>query len=149
MALIECDALLFDLDGVLIDSTLLNSLPAETWAIATSGTRDVATARLHHAGLPIPRVLVTGDDVTNGKPDPEPYLAAAKGLGIPADRCVVIEDSPAGIEAACSAGMQTVAIATTHPYRDLGKANVIARRLSDIHIENGSSCRLAVRIEGQ
>jgi sugar-phosphatase len=216
MIQIECDAMLFDLDGVLIDSTvcikrhwqqwaqqhsldmanimqvahgrrtvetirlvaphlcaeeeaehfaaveaadtqgvitiegaspLLNSLPMDTWAIATSGTRDVATARLKHVGLPIPSILVTAEDVTSGKPDPEPYLAAAKGLGIPADKCVVIEDSPAGIEAGCSAGMQTVAIATTHAHHDLGKANVIARHLCDIHIENGSSCRLAIRIE--
>jgi sugar-phosphatase len=213
---IECDAILFDLDGVLIDSTacierhwqqwaqqhgldvanimrvahgrrtvetirlvaphllveeeakhfaaveaadthgvitiegassLLSSLPIDTWAIATSGTREVALARLHHAGLPIPSILVTAEDVTHGKPDPEPYLVAAKGLGIPPDKCVVIEDSPAGIDAARSAGMQTVAIATTHTHHSLGKANAIARRLGDIHIEKGSSRRLAIRIE--
>jgi len=126
---------------------LLNSLPMDTWAIATSGTRDVATVRLKHAGLPIPTILVTAEDVTNGKPDPEPYLAAARGLGIPADHCVVIEDSPAGIGAACSAGMQTVAITTTHTHYNLGNANVIARHLSDVHIENGSTCRLAIQIE--
>jgi sugar-phosphatase len=97
--------------------------------------------------LPIPSILVTAEDVTHGKPDPEPYLVAAKGLGIPPDKCVVIEDSPAGIDAARSAGMQTVAIATTHAHHSLGKANAIARRLGDIHIEKGSSCRLAIRIE--
>jgi len=126
---------------------LLSSLPMDAWAIATSGSRDVATARLKHAGLPIPGVLVTAEDVARGKPDPEPYLAAAKGLRIPADQCVVIEDSPAGIDAACSAGMQTVAVATTHVHHHLAKADAIARHLYDIHVEEGSTHRLAIRID--
>lgn len=128
-------------------SSLLNSLSMDSWAIATSGTRDVALARLKHASLPIPNVLVTADDVTRGKPDPEPYLTAAKELDIPVDKCVVFEDSPAGIEAGHSAGMQTVAIATTHAYHDLSKANLIARHLRHIQIENGTRCRLAISIE--
>jgi sugar-phosphatase len=82
---------------------------------------------------------LTFEDVTYGRPDPEPYLVAAKGLGIPPDKCAVIEDSPAGIEAARSAGMQTVAIATTHTHHSLGKANAIASHLGDIHIEKGIS----------
>jgi sugar-phosphatase len=92
--------------------------------------------------------LVAAEDVTRGKPDPEPFLTAARGLGIPADRCVVIEDAPAGIEAGCAAGMQTVAVATTHAPHDLNKADVITGCLSDIHIENGSISRLTIRIEG-
>ena len=127
--------------------TLLNSLPRDTWAIATSGTRKVAVARLQHTGLPIPAVLVTADDVVRGKPDPEPYLKAARGLGIPADRCVVIEDAQAGIEAGCSAGMQTVAIASTYPAQALEKATIIARQLGDIQVEVGEDRRLVIRVE--
>jgi sugar-phosphatase len=129
-------------------SGLLASLPGETWAIATSGTRAVATSRLKHTGLPIPRVLITADEVSRGKPDPEPYLAAAQGLGVPAERCMVIEDAPAGIEAARAAGMLAVAIASTHSADELGRASLIARQLGDIRVEQGSVCRLAIRVEG-
>ena len=127
--------------------TLLNSLPVDAWAIATSGTRAVATSRLKHTGLPIPNILVTAEDVTRGKPDPEPYLIAAKRLGIPADRCVVVEDAPAGIEAAWAAGMRSVAIASTHPPQALVKATIIARQLGDIHVEAGSNHHLAIRVD--
>ena len=164
----ECDAVLFDLDGVLIDSTtcivrhwkqwaerhdldlnavmqvahgirtietirlvaphldaekeeeqftvlevadtegvvaiegarrLVENLPKDVWAIVTSGSSELAKARLRRAGLPIPHMLVTADEVTHGKPAPEPYLLGAKRLGFAVERCIVIEDAPAGIEA--------------------------------------------------
>lgn len=125
---------------------LLESLPAEAWAIATSGTRAVATARLIHTGLPIPSVLVTAEDVTRGKPDPEPYLAAARGLGVTAEHCVVIEDAPAGIAAAYAAGMQAVAIASTHAPEDLAQASLIAGQLGEIQVQAGGKRRLVVSI---
>jgi phosphoglycolate phosphatase-like HAD superfamily hydrolase len=62
----------FDVDGVVAipgAARLVRSLPPDTWAIATSGTRDTAVTRLRHTGLPRPSVLVTADDVTRGKPD--------------------------------------------------------------------------------
>ena len=74
----------------------------------TSGHRDLAEARLRAAGIPVPDVLVTADDVERGKPDPEGYLAAARQLGVlPAD-AVVLEDAAAGIAAARSAGVSAV-----------------------------------------
>ncbi|MCZ7648808.1 MAG: HAD family phosphatase [Planctomycetota bacterium] len=54
--------------------------------------------------------VVTGDRVTNLKPDPEPYLKAAAGLGVPPERCIVFEDSPAGVKSARAAGCRVVAI---------------------------------------
>ena len=60
---------------------LVQSIPAGRWAVVTSGSRLLAQNRLRHCGLPVPEVLVTSDDVTNGKPHPEPYLKGAKGLG--------------------------------------------------------------------
>ena len=66
------------------------------WAVVTSGGRELAARRLALVGLPVPEVLVTGDDVEQGKPDPEPYLRAATALGVPAAACVVVEDAPAG-----------------------------------------------------
>lgn len=135
----------FEIDGA---TALLNALPLDSWAIVTSGSRDVATSRLNHVGLPIPRVLITADDVIQGKPDPEPYLAAAHRLGLEAEQCVVFEDSPAGLAAAHAAGMQAVALATTHRASELGRACVIAERLRDIQIDAGSRNRLSIWVSG-
>jgi sugar-phosphatase len=85
---------------------LLRSVPR--WAVVTSGTRALATARLAAAGLPLPSVLVTADDVRRGKPHPEGYLAAARGLGVDPARTVVLEDAQAGIDAARAAGVAAV-----------------------------------------
>ena len=75
---------------------LLQSLPVGNWCVVTSGTRNLAIARMKLAALPLPRVLVGADDVTKGKPDPEPYLKGAELLGFPASQCIVIEDALAG-----------------------------------------------------
>jgi len=93
---------------------LLTALPVGTWAVATSGSRPVATSRLHRAGLPIPPVLVCAEDVTRGKPSPDAYLLAARSLGCPPDQVLVVEDAPAGIQAARTAGMAIIGLTTTH-----------------------------------
>jgi len=87
---------------------LLSAIPPSRWAVVTSGTGALARARLRAAGLPPPAVLVTADDVTRGKPDPEGYLRAAATLGIPIGDAVVVEDSPGGIRAARRAGARAV-----------------------------------------
>ena len=104
---------------------VLASLPPDAWAVVTSGARPVALLRLRHVGLPIPRTLITGDDVARGKPDPEGYLAAARILGYTPDQCVVVEDAPAGLAAARAAGMRSVGIAGTFPRAALADADVI------------------------
>jgi mannitol-1-/sugar-/sorbitol-6-phosphatase len=176
---LRCDAILFDLDGVLVDSianverhwsdwavrhglepaevlrvvhgrraqgdtdgvvevpgasALLAALPERAWAVVTSGMHAVATARMRRVGLRLPRVLVTADDVARGKPDPEGYLAAAARLGVAPARCIVVEDTPPGIEAARAAGMGAVGVATTYPAERLAAANAVAGRLEDIAV---------------
>lgn len=79
-----------------------------SWAVVTSGRRELALARLRAAGLPVPDVLVTADDVQHGKPHPEGYLAAAAGLGIDPADTIVVEDAAAGIAAARAAGVAAV-----------------------------------------
>ncbi len=102
------------------------------WAVVTSGGRDVATRRLIAAGLPVPEVLVTADDVTNGKPDPEPYELARRELSVPARECVVVEDAPAGITAAKSAGMTVLAVTTTHTAASLHGADCVFASMDTI-----------------
>ena len=87
---------------------LVSSLPPEIWAVVTSGVRPLATARLRSAGIPMPVALISAGDVTAGKPDPEPYLAGARALGIDPTLCVVFEDAPAGIAAGVAAGVGTI-----------------------------------------
>ena len=89
---------------------LLASLPARGWAVVTSGKRQLATARLVAAGLPVPTVLVPADEVPRGKPDPAGYLQGAAGLGLSAADCVVLEDSPAGVAAGAAAGAVVVGV---------------------------------------
>jgi mannitol-1-/sugar-/sorbitol-6-phosphatase len=101
---------------------LLRALPVERWTIVTSCTRRLAGVRIRAAGLPMPKHLVTSNDVKNGKPDPEPYLKGAESLGVPADECVVFEDAPAGIRAGKGAGAQVVALRTTTNDAELREA---------------------------
>jgi len=217
---LECDAVLFDLDGVLIDSTecivrhwknwadkhnidiaeimqvahgirtietiqkvapqldaeketreftacevadtngvfpiegareLVKGLPSDAWAIVTSGSLELATARLKHVKLPIPRTFITADTVSRGKPDPEPYLVGAEHLGIPIDKCVVIEDAPAGVVAGIRAGMSVIGIQKTYDREELLKngADVVVEKLSDIAIQaisNTNRLRIQIRL---
>jgi sugar-phosphatase len=112
---------------------LLTALPPGTWAVATSGSRAVATSRLRRAGLPVPPVLVCAEDVTRGKPSPDAFLLAARSLGCPADQVLVVEDAPAGVEAARAADMAVVALTTTHPADQLA-ADACAASLVGVHL---------------
>ena len=129
---------------------VLARLPAESWAIVTSGSARLARGRLAYVGLPVPNVLVTAEDVKDGKPSPDPYLLGAKRLGVPFDKCVVIEDAPAGIQAGKSAGMRVVGIAATHTRQALLEtgADVVIDRLVDLKIFASADGRgLAIQIE--
>jgi mannitol-1-/sugar-/sorbitol-6-phosphatase len=106
----------------------------ECCAIVTSGTRPLATVRLNAAKLPIPAVMVSANEVTEGKPSPQPYLRGAELLGVVPERCVVFEDTPAGIESAHAAGMKVIALTTTYPREALAKADVIVRSLAEVRI---------------
>lgn len=96
----------------------LATLPAGSWAVVTSCGRDLARLRLTSVGLPIPEIVVTSDDVAQGKPAPDGYQLAAKRLGHAAARCVVFEDAPPGIAAARSAGARVIGLSTTQPDAD-------------------------------
>lgn len=95
-------------------AAFLASLPPERWAIVTSAPEVLARRRLEAAGIPVPAVFVTADDVTQGKPAPDCYLLAATRLGIAATDCVIFEDAPAGILAAERSGATVVVITATH-----------------------------------
>jgi sugar-phosphatase len=93
---------------------LLRSLPEDRWAVVTSAPRGLATHRLEVAGIPRPRVLVTAEDVTRGKPAPDAYLLAARRLEVEARNCLAWEDTHAGASAAEAAGADVIVISATH-----------------------------------
>jgi sugar-phosphatase len=120
----------------------LASLVGAKNAIATSCTVPLAAARIAAADLQPPSVLVTADDVVHGKPHPEPFLEAARRLGVDPRRCLVIEDAPKGLEAARAAGCFTLAVITTTP-REALYADEIVNDLSEVEFEtDGSGIRL-------
>ncbi|MCP8711544.1 HAD family hydrolase [Streptomyces sp. AC04842] len=122
----------------------LAALPAERWAVVTSAARRLAEARLGAAGI-LPQTLVAADDITRGKPDPEPYLLAARLLGVDPADCVVFEDAPAGLQAGRAAGMTTVALATTHRAEEL-TADLVVKDLSALSaLVTDAGIEIAVR----
>ena len=113
---------------------LLATLPVGRWAVVTSGSRMLARTRLLHVGLPLPSILISADEVHHGKPHPEGYLKAASLLDIAPQQCVVIEDAPAGIQAARAAGIPVIAVATSHASEYLQQADICIPSLAALAI---------------
>ena len=109
---------------------LLSTIPPQRWAIVTSGTRDLATHRLRTAGLPVPERMITGTDLDEGKPHPEPFLRGAALLELEPSACVAVEDAPNGIASALAAGMPVLAVATTYPAAELARATALLPSLA-------------------
>jgi mannitol-1-/sugar-/sorbitol-6-phosphatase len=131
---------------------LLNKLPSQYWAVVTSGTRPLAEVRIRAAGLPLPKHFITASDVTHSKPDPEPYLLGAKSVGFAPRECVVIEDAPAGIRSAKSAGAKVIALRTTVPDIELVAAGAdwITQDLHSLLLAKGhNDDTLLLTLDGQ
>jgi len=124
---------------------LVKSIPNGRWGVVTSGTRPLATNRLQYCGLPVPEVLVTSDDVTNGKPHPEPYLKGAERLGLRPAECLVIEDAPAGIQSARAGGLQVIGLASTYGAEKLAEADVVVKGLGRIQVSSNGTGRLLIK----
>ena len=104
--------------------------------IGSSTHRENIEVSLDVLGLrPFFQEIVSSEDVSHGKPDPEVFLKAAGKIGMPAAKCVVFEDAHVGIEAAQRAGMRVIAVATTNALDDLGKADLAVARLDELKIE--------------
>jgi mannitol-1-/sugar-/sorbitol-6-phosphatase len=103
----------------------LSALREDRVAVVTSATPPLAAARLGAAAIEPPAVMVTADDVSRGKPDPEGYLTAARRLGVDPAETLVVEDAPPGIEAGRAAGAAVVGVTSTHEAADLAAADVV------------------------
>jgi sugar-phosphatase len=115
---------------------LIERLPVDRWTVVTSATERIARVRLAAGKIPVPERLVTAETVQEGKPNPAPYLAGAKILGLrPAD-CVVFEDSASGVAAGHAAGCTVIATTFSHPSERLEAADYIVSDLTGV-----SACR--------
>ena len=101
------------------------------WAVVTSADARLAKARLGAAGITAP-LLVTFEDVTAGKPDPQGYLLAAEALGVAPGRCLVVEDAEPGLDAGRAAGAMTAALKGLPGDLRLDYLGQLAHLLADI-----------------
>jgi sugar-phosphatase len=124
-------------------AALLRSLPDDRWAVVTSATTPLARERMRVVGLPLPRVIVSADDVERGKPAPDGFLAAAGRLGVEPQRCIAFEDTPAGLEAAAAAGAQVVGVTTTYAAEDL-PAELCIPDLRSVRVAREASLTLRI-----
>lgn len=111
---------------------LLTALPAERWTVVTSATEKLARVRLAVGGIPIPPRFVHGDSVTEGKPNPAPFLAGAALLGLAPNDCVVFEDSASGVAAGRAAGCTVIATTFSHDAESLSAADYLVADLQAI-----------------
>ena len=113
---------------------LIAGLPVGRWAIVTSARREPALRHLALAGLQVPQVLISAEDTPRGKPDPAGYRLAAQRLEVPANACLAVEDSPAGIRAARGAGMTALGVTNTHAASELREADAVIASLAGIDV---------------
>ena len=121
------------LPGVL---DILRALPAHRWTVVTSATERLARMRMAQAGIPVPERLISADDVTQGKPDPAPYLAGAALLGLRTDECVVFEDSESGTLSGRAAGCTVIATTFSHEAESLSAAHYLIEDVTGVMVRN-------------
>ncbi|MFB2553106.1 HAD-IA family hydrolase [Ensifer soli] len=121
----------------------VRALPEDRWAIVTSSPLPLAKARLAAAGFPLPRIFVTAEDVSRGKPSPECYRLGAERVGFPPSQCLVFEDVPAGIIAGESAGADIMVITATH-HHPIETTHTRIPGYVGITVETGADGRLTL-----
>lgn len=115
------------------------------WAIVTSGSIPVATARRNAGGLPQPEVFITAEQVKKGKPQPDAYLLGAERLGLVPQDCVVVEDAAAGILSGLAAGCQVIAVNAPADAPKLNQVDLLLSSLEQIAVsktEQGAAINL-------
>ncbi|KAF8969463.1 HAD-like domain-containing protein [Flammula alnicola] len=112
-------------------------LPKPCWALCTSATRSYASSALSIAGVLVPDVFVASEDVSRGKPFPDPYLLGAEKCSVKPENCLVFEDAPSGIRSGRAAGCKTVGLLTTHSREQVEAAqpDFIVKDLSFISVK--------------
>jgi sugar-phosphatase len=113
---------------------LLEALPKGSWTVVTSATGALAQVRLAAGGIPVPEKIITAESVSQGKPDPAPYLAGAALLGFRPEECVVFEDAASGTKAGRGAGCIVVATTFSHSIESLDAAHYLIDDVSRVEV---------------
>jgi mannitol-1-/sugar-/sorbitol-6-phosphatase len=134
-----------DLEGVYPLPGVVEFLERLTcpWAIVTSGTSDVAQARLRATGLPAATAAVYGETVPRGKPHPDPFLIGAELLSVAPERCVAFEDAAAGIRSAHAAGMRVIGLSTSLSAAQLSEADAVIADFTWLSLGPGNQFEIA------
>ncbi|HPA45907.1 MAG TPA: HAD family phosphatase [bacterium] len=104
--------------------------------IATSSSRQMSGAVLRSAGVPFERMTwITGDKITHKKPNPEIFLTCARGMDVPPEQCVVVEDTPSGVAAARAAGSKCIAVTNSTGPENLSQADLIVRCMTEVDVD--------------
>ncbi|NMN04953.1 MULTISPECIES: HAD-IA family hydrolase [unclassified Novosphingobium] len=135
------------IEAIAGSAAFLSSLPGAQWAVVTSAPRALAQRRIAAAGLPNPPILVAAEDVEHGKPAPDCFQLAARQLGTTAQRCLVLEDSAAGILAAERAGALVLVITATHTHT-VETPHPAIRDYSALQVEAADDGELWIRPDG-
>ncbi len=118
---------------------LVYSLRRQGVRMAIASSTPIENIRLITGSLGIAncfQAIITGQDVTEGKPSPQVFLLAAQKLGVKPGNCIVIEDAVAGVTAAKRAGMYCIAVTTSHPRQSLEEADLIVDTLEGIAVKD-------------
>jgi sugar-phosphatase len=114
------------------------------WAIVTSGSLPVASARRAAGGLPAPEVLVTAERVARGKPEPDAYLLGAQLLELEPEECVVVEDAPAGVLSGLAAGCHVIAVNAPADTPRLAHVDYALHSLTELLVQKLPDCTVEV-----
>ena len=142
------DAEMADNEGILpIPGAIefLASLPRSRWAVVTSASRGLAVKRMKEAGITAPDVIVSGEDVALGKPNPECFMMGARKLGFEAKNCLVFEDAIAGILAGEGAGASVAIITATHHHK-MDTALPVLKDYLKVRAYTGADERLSLKL---
>ena len=116
-------------------ATLIESLHRQEFRLAVASSAPRANVKLILNKLALQhcfQAVVSVEDVTRGKPDPQPFLIAAERLGALPGQCTVIEDAPAGVEAARSGGMKAIGVTSSHRRAELAEADLVVDSLTEL-----------------
>ncbi|WP_432720155.1 HAD-IA family hydrolase [Jeongeupia wiesaeckerbachi] len=129
---------LTDMDGTIAITGIaerLAELRGVRVAIVTSAPRPLAQSKLEYCGLTPPDFMVCAEDIANGKPSPDPYLAGASHFGVEPTRSLAFEDAPNGVRSAKAAGMTVIALTTSHTAEELAEADLLIRDWHDLRFQ--------------
>ena len=120
--------------GAVLDELVRREIP---YCVASSGSHERIRVALRTTGLYSyfdEERIFSAQDVGRGKPDPDLFLYAAKSMGVPPERCAVIEDSPLGVQAAVAAGMEVYGFAAMTPAGKLAGANALFTEMPELSL---------------